>query len=210
MFWENNGWIVSLIALVILVLFLIIMCIAKKGVTTKSLAAGAVALAFSYVLSLIPVPFRLPQGGSVTVFSVLPLIVFCAIFGFKQGVIICVAYGLLDATVNPYIIHPIQFLLDYPLAYGFISLAGLFHKKEKLGYLILGAALGIFGRYICSTLSGAIFFAEYANLEKYATVLIYSLAYNSYVLVDGIIEIFGLVVVDRTKALKQLKRMFLS
>ena len=56
-----------------------------------------------------------------------------------------------------YIVHWIQAIVDYILAFGVHCLAGLFKKN-----IIPGILVGGFGRFFFATLSGWIFFAEYA------------------------------------------------
>ncbi|MBR2384770.1 MAG: energy-coupled thiamine transporter ThiT, partial [Clostridia bacterium] len=68
-------------------------------------------VALSFALSYIKL-FEMPQGGSVTLFSMLPIMLFSYIYGMKKGLLVGVIYGLLQAVQDPYIIHPAQFLLD--------------------------------------------------------------------------------------------------
>ena len=65
----------------------------------------------------------------------------------------------------------IQGLIDYPLAFGALGLAGLFRK-----YPILGVGIAIGGRFFAHFLSGIIFFSSYAP-EGLHPVL-YSVIYN--------------------------------
>ena len=52
-------------------------------------------------------------------------------------------------------INPVQGLLDYPLAFAALGLAGLFKK-----YQLVGVGVGIAGRFIASFLSGIFFFTS--------------------------------------------------
>ncbi|MCX4286579.1 MAG: energy-coupled thiamine transporter ThiT, partial [Clostridia bacterium] len=89
----------------------------------KSLTYGAVCVALSFALSYIKF-FSLPQGGSVTFASMLPLCLYSYMFGTKKGVFAGLIYGVLQAVQDPWIIHPAQFLLDYPVAFAGIGVAG--------------------------------------------------------------------------------------
>jgi len=94
--------------------------------------------------------------------------------GVSEGIV----YGFVRTLRQPFIVHPIQFLLDYPLAFGALGLAGLFKKQP-----ILGVVVGIAGRFLCHFLSGVIFFAAYAPAGMNPTV--YSAVYNgSYLIVE--------------------------
>ena len=69
-------------------------------------------------------------------------------------------------------------LLLVPIAFGMLGLSGFFHKRSD--GLIPGYIVGVFGRLVCSVLSGVIFFAEYAEgtgLSPFAYSLAYNLAY---------------------------------
>ena len=53
--------------------------------------------------------------------------------------------------------YPLQILLDYPLAFGCLGLAGFFKK-----YALVGVVVGVTGRFVMHLVSGAVFFAEFA------------------------------------------------
>ena len=135
-------------------------------------------IAIAFVLSCIKL-FRMPQGGSVTPAAMLPLILFCMACGPVQGLAVGCAFGLLQLIEDPYVIHPIQLILDYPAAYGAMCvacLANLLPEKAKYFRLPLGVVLGYLARLVMAVLSGVIFFAEYAGDQN---VLLYSLGYNA-------------------------------
>ena len=156
-------------------------------VQTKILAEMATTVALAYALSLI-VPFRLPQGGSITVVSMVPIMWFALRRGPKMGVLEGIVYGFVRTLRQPFIVHPIQFLLDYPLAFGALGLAGLFRKHP-----ILGVVVGISGRFVCHFLSGVVFFATYAPAGMNSAV--YSAVYNgSYLIVELVFSIIVMYV----------------
>jgi thiamine transporter len=156
-------------------------------IETKILAEMATSVALAYALSMI-VPFRLPQGGSITAVSMVPILWFALRRGPKMGVSEGVVYGFVRTLRQPFIVHPIQFLLDYPLAFGALGLAGLFKKHP-----LVGVTVGIAGRFVCHFLSGVIFFAAYAPAGMNAAV--YSAVYNgSYLLVELVFSIIVMYV----------------
>ena len=142
---------------------------------TKIIAEIVVAVALAYVLNLIVI-LRLPQGGSVTAASMVPILWLALRRGPKIGVLGGVIFGLVDLFPQPFIVHPAQFLLDYPLAFGALGLAGLLR-----GHPITGVAVGISGRFICHFISGLVFFATYAPTGMNPAV--YSAVYNGSYLV---------------------------
>jgi len=159
-------------------------------IQTKIIAEIAVVVALSYALNLI-VLFRMPQGGSVTVVSMVPILWLALRRGTKIGVLAGVIFGLVDMMPQPFVVHPVQFLLDYPLAFGSLGLAGLFQKHP-----IAGVVTGIFGRFVCHFVSGIVFFAMYAPSGMNPAV--YSAIYNgSYLVVELVFSIVIMYVLVR-------------
>lgn len=158
----------------------------KKTVwTTKMLALGAVCMALSSVLSMVKL-FDMPQGGSVTAASMLPLMLFAYVYGMGPGMLVGAVYGVMQFMIEPYFLSVPQMLLDYPIAFAMVGLAGMFSQSENraLG-LTVGVVLGSVGRFIAAVLSGVVFFAEYAGDQN---PWVYSIGYNaSYMLPECII-----------------------
>ena len=191
------GMIVSAVVIMALLVAVYILGGKKDVNNTRALVYGAVAVALSFALSYARL-FKLPQGGSVTFASLLPLMIYCMMFGTRRGLLVCLVYGTLQALQDPYIIHPMQFLLDYPLAFGLIGVSGIFVEKNvfknKIVGFVLGAVLAVGLRYACHVCSGVFAFADYFYwdselMSKYDSTAIYSLAYNSFALVDMAIAI---------------------
>lgn len=152
------------------------------------LTEGGMMIALSILLGRIKL-YEAPMGGSVTAGSMIPLMLFAIRWGIIPGIAVGATYGLLDFMLKPQFYHPIQFILDYPMAFGLLGLAGLgyFTKNyDAKGYfnLILGIILGIGGRMISHVLSGVVFFAEYAGDKN---PWIYSIQYNAYYLIPELI-----------------------
>ena len=150
----------------------------KQGkADVRALTYGALCMAMSFVLSYIKL-YSMPLGGSVTLASMLPLLWYSNKFGVRNGLIAGAAYGLLQLIQKPEIYHWVQVLLDYPLAFMMLGLAG------SVKNLQLGSVIGVAGRWICHILSGAIFFAEWVP-EGWSNAWIYSAAYNgAYLLAE--------------------------
>ncbi|MGI6183198.1 MAG: energy-coupled thiamine transporter ThiT [Candidatus Fimadaptatus sp.] len=164
-------------AVVLLVLFAVAMLMAGRKVkwNTRMLSSAAMCIALSFVLGAIKL-YSMPQGGSITPGSMLPVILFGMAYGVWPGVIVGAAWGLLDLLQSMYVVHPMQLLLDYPIAFAMMGLGALV-RKQNWGILRLPAAVLIacVGRYACAVISGAVFFAEYAgDMNPW----IYSLTYN--------------------------------
>ena len=139
----------------------------------KVIAEGALCVALSVALGYLTL-FRMPQGGSINL-ELTPLLVFAYRHGWKWGVEVGALYGFLHLFLGGYIVHPVQALLDYPLAYGMIGFVGIWRKN--LIALIAGTILAGLAYYCCHVTSGVVFFSSYA--PKGANVLLYSAVYNS-------------------------------
>lgn len=119
----------------------------------------AILIALSFVLGMVKI-IPMPYGGSITLFSMLTATLAGYFCGPKWGLASGVALGLLNLIIDPVILFPMQVLLDYILAFGCLGLSGFF-SKQKYG-LYVGYVVAIIGRFICSFLSGFLFFGEYA------------------------------------------------
>ncbi|NLW69700.1 MAG: energy-coupled thiamine transporter ThiT [Eubacteriaceae bacterium] len=147
----------------------------EKKQSAVALVYCAVSVALAFLLNNI-ILFRMPQGGSVTPLSMFAITVIGYWFGPRSGICAGCAFGLLNMLVSPYVISPMQGLLDYPLAYGMLGLSGVAFRERKYGSLVGGLAVGVLGRFACSFLSGVLFFGEYAPVQ-YGAVL-WSIVYN--------------------------------
>ncbi len=188
-----TGLIVSAVVFIVLTAVIYLLGDKRKFNDTKSLVYGAVAIALAYALSYVKF-FRMPQGGSVTFASMLPLLIYACMFGTRRGTIVALIYGTLQAMQDPWIIHPMQFLLDYTLAYGVLGVSGLLmekgvFKEKKIFAFLLGGVMAVFLRYVCHVCSGVFAFADLTEQGSYTGALVYSLTYNSTVLVDMVIAL---------------------
>ena len=195
------------IALIVIV-FLLFMAIAafagnSNKIRIKQLAISAMAVTLTVVTSFIKIG-RLPYGGSITLFSMFFICLIGYLYGVKAGIIAGIAYAFIDLILESYIVHPVQLLLDYPIAFGCLGLAGVF-ANSKYG-LIKGYIFGVVGRYLCHVISGYIFFSSYA--PEGVNTLYYTLVYNVfYIAPEMVITIALLLIPPIQNALKQVKRI---
>ena len=173
-----------------------------KPFTVKQLAFSAAAVALATVLSLITL-FSYPTGGSITPLSMLVICLPGFWFGPVVGICAATAYGLLQLLIDPYILFPAQLIMDYFLAFGVMGLSGLF-TNAKHG-LIKGYFTAVLGRYFFASLSGFLFFAEYA-WEGWNPIL-YSFAYNAtYIFTEAAITVVVLLLPPVHKAMLRIKQ----
>ncbi len=181
----------------------------KREFDSKSISYAAVCIASSFALSYIKI-WSMPQGGSLTLASFLPLLLYAYMFGVRKGVMAGAVYGVLQAVQNPWLIHPAQFILDYPVAFAAIGLGGIFTKIKKLDKLpqiqfALGAVIAAILRFTAHVLSGVFAFSEYSTLDN---VWIYSLGYNAFVFADIAVTIAaGVIILSVKPFFTQIKRI---
>jgi len=147
----------------------------RSSFSIRVIAEVSMMVALATVLSMIKI-YHLPQGGSITAGSMVPLLWISLRRGPKVGLFAAGLFGLLQFALEPWFVHPIQLLLDYPVAFGFVGLAGLWKK-----HALVGVSLGLFGRFASHFFSGVWFFSEYApqGMSPY----VYSAVYNgTYIL----------------------------
>ena len=171
-----------------------------KPWSTRMVAAGALSVSLAFLLSCIVV-FRMPQGGSITLASMLPLFFFAFAYGPSPGIAAGIVYGLLQLMQGATIVHPVQFALDYIFPFAVLGLVGFVRNDRQWSLAILFACLL---RFAIHTASGAIFFATYAPEGQNAWL--YSAGYNaSYMVPETVICVAVLLVPQVKAALLKIK-----
>ncbi len=166
----------------------------------KLLTEIAVMVALSGALYLVKI-FTLPQGGSVTLASMVPIFLLSLRRGPKIAIVAGVILGLVALVEDTssgieVIVYPAQVIFDYPLAFGLLGLAGFLRKIP-----LLGVTVGIAARFCSHFVSGVLFFASYAptGVSPYE----YSAIYNgSFLLAEMAITVIIMVGLIRLKALQ--------
>lgn len=182
-----------------------------------ALVEGAIMVALAFGLSFIKV-FQLPWGGSITLLSMLPIIVYSIRNGVKDGLLCSFAFslaqlaqgifmdGLLGWGLTPVMLVSCMFL-DYVGAFTALGLAGAFRKKDMQGWIV-GTVGVIFVRYIFHVISGAVVFASAGKLWEgleIANPWLYSIVYNAcYMLPEMILTTAGAVLLFKTGAVKMI------
>jgi thiamine transporter len=115
--------------------------------------------------------------------------------GWKIGIFAGAVFGMVDLAISPFVVHPVQLILDYPLPFACLGLAGFFKKIP-----ILGVAVGITGRFICHFASGVIYFPMYA--PEGMSPILYSAIYNSaYLIPSAIVCAVTIGILQKSKIL---------
>jgi thiamine transporter len=161
---------------------------------TKIIAETVMFVSLATVLSYIKI-FSLPQGGSVTAASMVPILLLALRRGPKVGLFGAIGYGIVQLAFDPFIVHPAQLLLEYPIAFGLLGIAGFFQKRPYVG-----VTLGIVGRFVCHFFAGIIFFSIWA--PEGMNPALYSAIYNGgYLLVELVISIYVIYLLRKSKVL---------
>lgn len=167
----------------------------KKNVVM--LCECAVMVAVATVLSMIKL-IDMPYGGSITAFSMVPIIIIACRYGAKSGLLTGFVFSLiqmllgasnLSYATSVYAFIAIVFL-DYVFAFSLLGLAGIFKKviKNPIVAATVGATFVCVIRYICHVISGCTVWAGISIPTSES--LVYSLGYNAaYMLPEGIITI---------------------
>ena len=185
----------------------------KTPFDTRTIAMAGMCTALSFVLSYVKFEAAWIQGGSITLVSFFPICLFSYVYGMKKGLIVGFIYGLLQAIQDPFIVHPAQFLLDYPIAFSMIALSGLLTDLNVLSNLprlkfSLGVALTGLFRYASHVLSGTFAFGAYAMDSGATNFLLYSAVYNTYVFIDiALVVVVGVILLSSKAFLKETDKL---
>lgn len=173
------------------------------------LTETAILLGFAAVLSVIKI-IDMPYGGSVTAFSMLPLLVVAYRYGTRWGTFAAFVYGIIQLLLGldnfSYATSALAFvmilLFDYLLAFVVLGLGGVFrrfHLSQGAALSVAAVSTGIL-RYLCHVVSGCTVWAGLSVPTKEA--LLYSLSYNAcYMIPEIIILVLGSIYLSRLLSL---------
>jgi thiamine transporter len=148
---------------------------------------------------------QLPFGGSVTLFSQLPLVLIAYRYGAKWGVANAMIAGVFQQLLG---LNNLQYatnalalagiiLLDYVVAFGAMGLAGVFRKsiQKQAVSLAVGTLFASVLRYACHVITGIWIWGVWAPDGQ--SILAYSLGYNAaFMIPETIVTIAGAVFVS--------------
>ena len=202
---SNAVWI-SVSVIVVFGILIALLLIDGKKLSPRShtlaLVYAALSVALATGLSYIKM-FDAPYGGSITLFSLLPIALYSYMFGIRRGTLAGFVFGLLQLLQGPYILHPMQFFLDYIIPFTVVGTCGGIFRPlidrtrispaaKAIAGLASGLVLGVLLRYFFHVISGAVYFGEYAGDYGFDNAWTYSAAYNAlYVFPDGAISLAG-------------------
>lgn len=189
-----------------------------QNTKTLKLVEGAIMVALAVVLSYIKFKF-LPYGGSITLVSMLPIMVYSIRHGLSWGMLVSVVYALVQmfidlGEVSSWGLSAAMFAgclaFDYIIAFSVLGLAGMFRNKG-VGGAVCGMIIAMLLRYISHIVSGVVIFKsagaiwEGLNIEN---SLLYSMAYNATYMLPEIV--FSIIVVVILFSVPQTKKLLLG
>lgn len=171
----------------------------QKRNNVLRLTESAVMIALATVLSEIQI-VNMPFGGTVTAFSMLPVLIIAYRYGLGWGLFTGVVDGVLQMLLGMGNLKygtsafavVIIVLFDYLIAFGVLGLGGIFRNKIKNQGLALasGSLLACVLRYLCHCVSG--YFVWYIWAWDGFSPAAYSFAYNAtYMVPETIITVIG-------------------
>jgi len=175
----------------------------KKNLSIQSLTVSGVCISVAFVLSYFKI-LSLPLGGSITIFSMFFVCIIGYLYGPRYGLTAAFAYSLLQFIQKPEMLTPFQVLLDYILSFTALGLSS-FVKTTKYR-LQLGYLIGITGRFIFATISGFVFYSEYAYSSGWNNAFLYSACYNGiYIYTEGILTLIIISIPAVQKAIHRIE-----
>lgn len=161
------------------------------------LTETAIMIALGFILSMLKI-IDMPFGGSVTAFSMLPVILIAYRYGTAWGLLSGFAASLLQMLMGlknlTYATSPWAgiaiVMLDYIVAFAVMGLGGIFRKKinDQGVALAMGTLVVCVLRYICHVVSGCTVWAGVSIPTSDG--LLYSLAYNcAYMIPETLLTI---------------------
>jgi thiamine transporter len=207
--WLSVLGVVALLAVVGLIGFLS----NGKKFDGKRLAFAGLCVSTAFTLCVLKVS-PIQYGGSVTLASFVPLLLYAYVYGVGEGLLIGLVHGLLNFIEDPYILTPATFIFDYLLAFASVGVMGLFGKmrrKERgVTPLVLGCIATFSLRFLSHLFSGMIFFAEnsiWVDFPAWAmsNAFTYSFIYQCvYIPLDALIATLTLVTLCKSGVFDKL------
>lgn len=153
-----------------------------------------VALCFALRWIGVRLPWNI-AGGSVSL-EMLPILVLAIRRGVGPAMVAGAMWGVVDFLYEPFYVAPIQLLLDYPVAFAMLGVAGFGSAGWKRlvaadrmaaaeAYAVPWMILGASARFMSHFVSGIVFFGQ--NAPKGQPVWIYSALYNLSYIVPSLI-----------------------
>lgn len=183
----------------------------NSSTNVKRLVLTAMLIALAAALSLVKI-WQMPLGGSITLFSMLPIVIISIEYGVGWGMAGAFIYSLVQmafdiGAVLSWGLSPVAvvgtILLDYILAYSSLGISGVFRKKGVLG-ICAGVFIALLLRFICHLISGTIIFDIWMP-KGWLNPFVYSVCYNGlYMLPELVLTMGGAVALFKAPSFNKL------
>ena len=210
--WISVGGVIALLTLIALIGRL-----RKNRSSAKEVAFAGICVAMSFTLAVLKAPIFVQTGGSVTLASFVPIMIYAYAFGPTKGFVVGLIHGLLNFIEDPYILSPATFVFDYLLAFMSVGVMGFFgkmpRKEREVLPIVLGAVCVFSLRFVSHLLSGMIFFDAFgasSGFPAWASTnsFVYSLIYQcTYIPADALIATMVLVFLAKKGVLDNLTKL---
>lgn len=142
--------------------------------------------AFGFILDILP-SIKISPAISIS-FAMVPIFILAFRRGVVAGLLSGFLWGLLQVVFGDAVyLTPVQFMLEYFIAFAFVGFGGLFyaiiqksfqngHKKAALAWIVLATLVGSLARYFWHFIAGVVFWGKYA--PEGMSPVIYSLIVN--------------------------------
>ena len=173
------------------------------SIATKKITFCGLSIALAFICSYIKV-FSMPTSGSVTLLSMFFICMPGLIYGGYVGIVSSFAFACITYVVSGYYVSIPQIICDYFLAFGLMGACG-FLTENKID-ISIAFCFGCFIRFVFSTISGIMFFADYA--PENINPIIYSITYNGlYIFAEMVITLILLNIPSTRRLLNNIRQM---
>jgi thiamine transporter len=154
-------------------------------------------------------PFSLLYGGSVTLGSMVPVVWLSLRRGVYTGVIAGAIFGILALFIDIMLVGaanivatPLQAILEYPIAFAILGLAGIF-RKESVAHAIAGLGIVVFSRFLIHYLVGVfVWYNVYSFPAEWGQYLWPAIYNGSFLFVEFVVSAILIAVLVKKGTLR--------
>lgn len=165
-----------------------------QNIRLQKMIEASIFAALALILDLLP---SINIGTISISFAMVPVFIIALRWGIKVGLLSGLIWGLLQLVFDPEIIHPLQGIIEYVIAFPFIGFAGIFknsveknlvnnNKGLAIFIIIFAIFIGSVARYFWHFIAGFIYWDIYA--PEGMNAVFYSFTFNGIALLGSFIS----------------------
>jgi|GEM_PF-3234821 len=160
----------------------------QQKISVSMITKLAISLALIVVIELFEDQIlAMPQGGSLSVASLIFMFTMYQ-FDFKASALLFLLWRGLIVIITPvYIVTPLQFFLEYFVAFSCFLLAYPLVKSKKISMLIGGVAIANIVRLFIHVTAGVVYFSDDYSVASWIASFNYNVTYMLPTLVVQIV-----------------------